>query len=129
MKTLCLALTLFTTFAHADDGLSPTYQVCMDRSEGVTLNMLECFGAETKRHDLRLNQNFQAALQTLESEQQKGLREAQRAWIGFRDAQCGFIDNLTGGSIDRINAADCMLEMTKTRADALEDLVKLYLDN
>ena len=120
-----VAIVAFT--ASADDGLSSAYKICMDRSGGVTLNMQECITAETGRHDARLNQNYKAALQTLDAPQQEDLRDAQRAWITFRDSECGFIARLTGGSIDRINGANCMLEMTKTRADTLDDLLKLYL--
>lgn len=126
-KSLLLFSALLASQALAADGQSQTYQVCMDRSGGVTSKMLACADAEINRHDATLNQNYQAAMQTLEEPQQQGLRAAQRAWIKFRDAECGFIAGLTGGSIDRINAANCMLEMTQQRANVLADLVKLYL--
>ncbi|TVT67973.1 MAG: DUF1311 domain-containing protein [Pseudomonas sp.] len=96
----------------------------MDESGGVTMNMLDCMGSETEQQDARLNQNYKAAMQALDKGQQNQLRDAQRLWINFRDADCALLASLTGGSIDRINSASCFLDMTKQRADGLERLVE-----
>ena len=117
---LAIAVTTLSAGAQAaDDGYSPTYSTCMDESGGVTMNMLDCLGSETEQQDARLNQNYKAAMQALTPEQQTQLRDAQRLWIKFRDADCALLGSLTGGSIDRINSASCFLDMTKQRADDL----------
>ncbi len=99
----------------------------MDASGGVTMNMLDCMGSETEQHDARLNQNYKAAMQALDKGQQNQLRDAQRLWIKFRDADCALLGSLTGGSIDRINNASCFLDMTKQRADDLARLAEQSL--
>jgi len=120
---LAIAVTTLSAGANAaDDGYSTTYTACMDESGGVTVNMLDCMGSETEQQDARLNQNYKAAMQALTQAQQTQLRDAQRLWIKFRDADCALLGSLTGGSIDRINSASCFLDMTKQRAD---DLVRL----
>jgi uncharacterized protein YecT (DUF1311 family) len=122
---LAIAVITLSTAAHAaEDGYSATYTACMDESGGVTMNMLDCMGSETEQQDARLNQNYKAAMQTLTSAQQTQLRDAQRLWIKFRDADCALLGSLTGGSIDRINSASCFLDMTKQRADNLADLAE-----
>lgn len=88
------------------------------------MNMLNCMGSETEQHDARLNQNYKAAMQALNKGQQNQLRDAQRLWIKFRDADCALLGSLTGGSIDRINSASCFLDMTKQRADDLARLAE-----
>ncbi len=40
--------------------------------------------------DVELNQKYQSVMQTLSSERKVMLREAQRAWIKFRDKTCAF---------------------------------------
>lgn len=55
-------------------------------------------------------------MQALTPAQQTQLRDAQRLWIKFRDADCELLGSLTGGSIDRITS------MTKQRADDLARL-------
>jgi uncharacterized protein YecT (DUF1311 family) len=126
-KNWLLAIAVITLSAGAqaaDDGYSPAYSACMDESGGVTMNMLDCMGSETEQQGARLNQNYKAAMQALTPAQQTQLRDAQRLWIKFRDADCALLGSLTGGSIDRINSASCFLDMTKQRADDLGRLVE-----
>ena len=124
-RLLAIALTAISlSVSAADDGYSATYTRCMDASGGVTMNMLDCMGSETEQHDARLNQNYKAAMQALDKGQQNQLRDAQRLWIKFRDADCALLGNLTGGSIDRINSASCFLDMTKQRADDIARLTE-----
>ena len=124
-RLLAIALTAISlSVSAADDGYSATYTSCMDASSGVTMNMLDCMGSETEQHDARLNQNYKAAMQALDKGQQNQLRDAQRLWIKFRDADCALLGNLTGGSIDRINSASCFLDMTKQRADDIARLTE-----
>ena len=128
-KNWLLATAVITLSAGAyaaNDGYSTTYSACMDESGGVTMNMLDCMGSETEQQDARLNQNYKAAMQALTPVQQTQLRDAQRLWIKFRDADCALLGSLTGGSIDRINSASCFLDMTKQRAD---DLMRLAEPN
>jgi len=122
---LAIAVTALSAGTHAaDDGYSNTYSACMDESGGVTGNMLDCMGSETEQQDARLNQNYKAAMQALTPAQQTQLRDAQRLWIKFRDADCALLGSLTGGSIDRINSASCFQDMTKQRADDLAGLAE-----
>ena len=121
-KNWLLAIALITLSAGAqaaDDGYSPAYSACMDESGGVTMNMLDCMGSEIEQQDARLNQNYKTAMQALTPAQQTQLRDAQRLWIKFRDADCAILGSLTGGTIDSVNSASCFLDMTKKRADDL----------
>ena len=44
--------------AAADSDLSQAYSACMDKSKGVTSEMLDCISAELTRQDARLNENY-----------------------------------------------------------------------
>ena len=119
-RAVALALLAFSLNASAtDDGYSAVYSTCMDNSGGKTYEMLECIGAEIGQQDARLNQNYKAAMNALAPELQIQLRDAQRLWIKFRDADCTLLGSLSGGTIDRINGATCILDITKERADDL----------
>lgn len=125
---LAIAVTAISlNVSAADDGYSATYTSCMDASGGVTMDMLNCMGSETEQHDARLNQNYKAAIQALDKGQQNQLRDAQRLWLKFRDADCALLGSLTGGTIDSVNRASCFLDMTKKRADDLAWLAALGL--
>lgn len=125
MKIKLLAcLFVFSTLpslAMAEDSVA--FANCMDKSGGVTSAMIDCIDAELKHQDAQLNKAYKRLQAAISSERKKQLLAAQRAWIKFRDANCGFYFDPNGGSIARVNAADCMRTMTEKRA---AELVKLY---
>ncbi|MFJ4373583.1 lysozyme inhibitor LprI family protein [Pseudomonas japonica] len=111
-----LALLGASPMAQAD-----SYSQCM-KGAASTVAMRDCSGVELKRQDSRLNQAYKQAMASLEAEQQGKLRDAQRLWVKYRDANCGMYYGLTGGTIDQLNGAGCEVDMTKQRADELEKL-------
>ncbi|MDD1017240.1 lysozyme inhibitor LprI family protein [Pseudomonas rubra] len=126
MKRPFLAIGLLlccSSIAQAQDDYSPDYTACMKTAES-TLAMNNCNGAEIKHQDSRLNSAYKKAMAGLEGPQQAQLREAQRAWIKYRDANCKLYYSLTGGTIDQLNGAGCLLSSTKARADELQALLE-----
>lgn len=102
-----------------DVKLSSTFERCMDETSGVTASMRDCNYVETARQDARLNVAYKAAMATRGSAEQVALRNAQRAWIKFRDAKSG--EALAGGgTLDLIIADGAYLRETALRADELE---------
>jgi uncharacterized protein YecT (DUF1311 family) len=92
----------------------------------TTVGIAECIGDETAVWDRQLNRAYKA-LQTRYKARgdglSKALRDAQRAWITFRDAQCRLdYQRWAGGTIRTIVAANCQLTMTAGRALALRDM-------
>jgi uncharacterized protein YecT (DUF1311 family) len=72
------------------------------------------------RWDKRLNTAYQEALKDATSPAQRDqLRAAQRLWVRYRDANCDYY-GLGEGSISRLNAASCLHDMTRSRAQELE---------
>ena len=88
--------------------------------DGSTYEMVECLKVKTAQWDKRLNAAYAKALDDAQSDKQRTqLRATQRLWIQYRDANCLYYD-LGEGTIARIDAGDCMLRMTRTRAEELE---------
>lgn len=127
MKTfaaLCTALALASTpfsALAADAELSKSYASCMDKSGGVTMGMIECMSAEHKRQDARLNTAYKALMADLQPARKSQLQQAQRIWIQFRDANCGFYLDPEGGTMARVAANSCVMAMTAERANELEN--------
>lgn len=118
-----LSLCCVSQIAFAGDtGLTKQYSVCMDKSDGVTSNMIDCIVAETNRQDGRLNKVYKAFMAELSPERRKQLQTAQRAWITYRDANCNFYFDPDGGTIARVNSNSCFMSETATRAKELETL-------
>lgn len=84
-----------------------------------------CAGQEYQKADQQLNLVYKQVLAPLNKEQTEKLREAQRAWIAFRDANCiAQAFDYQGGSIYPTIYNGCLTEVTKTR---IRELNQVYL--
>ncbi|MCC7278522.1 MAG: DUF1311 domain-containing protein [Chromatiaceae bacterium] len=127
-KSLVAVLTLCCLFqtATADDiELSQQFSACMEKSGGVTVDMLDCIGAETKRQDTRLNKVYKEVMAQLSPARNKELQAAQRAWIKFRDANCNYYADPEGGTMATVSSNDCFMTATASRAKELEGFKEL----
>jgi len=95
----------------------------------TTLGITQCIQAETAVWDSLLNEQYQlrrSELADQSPELARQLRDVQRAWIAFRDAECGLQYSLwLGGSIRTVVAANCLMTETAERAVELRDLGKM----
>lgn len=71
--------------------------------------------------DAQLNGVYQQVRRSLDAEGKLKLRDAQRAWIKFRDADCEWAaDEYRGGSIMPLIYSNRAEQMTKTRIATLK---------
>ena len=125
IKSLILVLTLacMSQFAAAQDiGLTKQFSNCMDKSNGVTSNMIDCMEAESKRQSGRMNRAYKELTDQVSAQRKKQLQLAQDAWVAYRDENCEFYYDPDGGTIAAVNANDCFMSATATRAKELETL-------
>ena len=105
---------------------------CMSASPdgATTLGMAECLSAETAAWDRILNADWKRARAAARAHEASGEAEAagatpgteaaliaaQRAWIAFRDAECGLRYAMwIGGTFRVIAAGTCLRDMTAER--------------
>jgi uncharacterized protein YecT (DUF1311 family) len=95
----------------------------MEQSGGVTAEMLECSSNELRRQDSLLNEAYSQAIAALNAPQKNLLREAQRAWIAYRDTTCSFMAKLGDrGTMASLIDSGCFLQTTAERARWLKQL-------
>jgi uncharacterized protein YecT (DUF1311 family) len=122
--TMAVLAIAATNVAIADDSqYSKQYSTCMDKAEGVTVNMLECMGDETSRQDARLNRAYKKLWSRQTPARKKQIQSVQRLWIKYRDADCDFHHAPDSGTIELLNESGCQLQVTTERAAELEDLL------
>jgi uncharacterized protein YecT (DUF1311 family) len=109
--------------AAADSEMTQDYVTCMDKVSGVTADMLECTSAEKGRQEARLNENYNKLMSKLSAKRKRMLREAQRAWIKFRDANCSLYFDPDGGTAAVLAGNGCFLQATADRAKELKLLI------
>ena len=110
----------------------------LDCANAVTqMDMNQCAYLDWEKADTRLNDAYGLAMALLKDwdadlpEDDRGaaraLKEAQRAWITFRDKACeaeGYA--MKGGSAEPLLVYGCMFQLTDDRADQLMALVDAY---
>lgn len=98
---------------------------CANASDQATMN--QCAGQDFKAADKELNTVYQQISGRLKAnpDGKKLLVSAQRAWIGFRDAECKFSSSgVTGGSVYPWVYSSCLTGVTKVRVEALKQYLK-----
>ncbi|MNC11109.1 hypothetical protein D3C76_280090 [compost metagenome] len=113
-----LAVACVLPLALADD-YTPGYGQCMDKASS-TVAMSECIRAETQLQDQRLNRVYKQLMGKLDAGQQKSLRDVQRRWLAYRDGNCGFHVQASGGTMAQLEGGTCVMDMTRDRAAELE---------
>ncbi|MGI9402711.1 MAG: lysozyme inhibitor LprI family protein [Rhizobiaceae bacterium] len=103
------------------------------------IEMTSCAGLEWEAADAELNAIWDKALAIAEDEDAflissggdnrpgyvETLRNAQRAWIDFRDFACEFRGfQARGGSMESMLVNQCLAEMTKERTIKLQAIVQ-----
>ena len=128
MKVLFfISLILMNNMVFAEK-VNSQFDTCMDKAGGVTVNMLNCIGAETQRQDKKLNTMYQNTMKSLTNKRKEELKKTQQLWIKYRDANCDFYADPDGGTMASILGANCVMDMTTQRAKELEGFYKLTKD-
>lgn len=110
--------------ADDEDPIDAALSKCLD-GEMSTQGMVECYGAAYESWDAALNATYGSVMKTLSAEEGAALKEAQRAWIRFRDAESTFLASLLTpdrGTMMRITVNAMMTEVVKQRVLALRSL-------
>lgn len=113
-----LALLLALAFASAGSARAA------DCSTAVTQADLDaCAAQQFQQADARLNADYRQILARLRDDAATASRftAAQRAWLGFRDAECDFTTSQSlGGSIYPMLVSMCRADLTQKRVKDFE---------
>lgn len=92
--------------------------------QATTLDIVACLDERTRFWDARLNQAYGALVGTLQGPDDTArlaqLKIAQRAWLQYRDADCGYYGKQQG-TIRGPEVGRCLLDLTQARAVELHE--------
>ncbi|MGQ7262532.1 lysozyme inhibitor LprI family protein [Vreelandella sp. V005] len=105
---------------------SSSFTYAGDRCVNATTQaeLTECSAQAYQTADDALNEVYQVLVDQLSNNAAslEKLRAAQRAWIGFRDAECAFESSaVEGGSAQPMVRNGCLEELTEARTEALRE--------
>ena len=87
--------------------------------------MTQCAANAYKAADKVLNQVYQQLVAKLDDEEKAQLKEAQTAWLKYRDANCDFVaDQYKGGTMRPMIYAGCLEAVTRNRTTELRTQIK-----
>lgn len=114
----CAVLLLLSAFPTFSQKKKP--QPCANAQSQADMNI--CWGNEYKKADTVLNQVYRKLAAMLDDEPKAQLKEAQLAWINYRDKNCEFVaDVYKGGSLRPTVFAMCLLDVTNNRTTELRN--------
>ncbi|KQO70350.1 lysozyme inhibitor LprI family protein [Methylobacterium sp. Leaf88] len=101
--------------------LGPAHAAPPSKCAGSTqMDINQCAGADLKRADTAMNAAYSKLMGQIGSKAQAGLREAQKAWLPFRDKTCALeAQGTEGGSMQPMVIASCLTVLTTERTKAL----------
>ncbi len=108
--------------AQRDHPADRAMRACIDRSGGVTADMLDCADSAYGAWDRELNAAYQSLMARLDPASRALLRDAQRRWLAFREAETAFQRGPwtgQGGSLERIMLTFRNVDTLRERALAL----------
>jgi len=90
---------------------------------GVTVDLVNCSSKKLAEADADLNKTYRELIPKLDDKElEQLLRTAQQAWIKYRDANCGFESQLSGGgSAATFEYNFCLADMTTARTKELRE--------
>jgi uncharacterized protein YecT (DUF1311 family) len=105
------------------DVTTPEFDACIKKTRGVTSDLSNCVDLEKKRQDEKLDQSYQKLLASLKPARKAQLVDAQQAWLKYRELNCAFYDDGSGGTAAGLAANDCIMTMTAKRVAELAYLM------
>ena len=90
---------------------------------GTQNAMDRCVLSELQKADNELNDAYNGYRSRLDVDQKRRFKDAQLAWVKFRDLACGFESSgVEGGSIHPFILRSCLARLTRTRLKELSFL-------
>jgi len=126
-KLLKLAITFLLLFVMASGAALGQRKKKSDPCANplTQFDMNQCAGKAYRAADETMNQVYGKLFSMLNDDEKAQLREAQLAWLKYRDTNCEFVaDEYKGGSIRPLIQATCLAEMTKKRTTELKTQIK-----
>jgi uncharacterized protein YecT (DUF1311 family) len=122
-KLLITLIFVATVVALVRAQQSPKKNPC-DRAQ-TQIEMNDCAAKQFRAADQKLNKLYAELSAKLDPERLAKLKEAERAWIKFRDADCDFQSSLyKGGSIYPMIYNGCLTDNINNRLNQLEQMLK-----
>ena len=124
MKLAIIFLLLFVTSSGPTSGQrNKKGDPCANPLTQFDMN--QCAGKAHRAADVTMNQIYRKLVSMLDEEEKAQLKEAQSAWLKYRDTNCDFVaDQYQGGSIRPLIQATCLGDMTKKRSIELKAQIK-----
>ena len=123
MKPMTVFALLFLMAGAYAFGQGKKTEPCADAQTQADMNI--CCGNQYKSADTQLNKTYQQLAALLEADEKAQLKNAETAWIKYRDANCDFVaDQYKGGTIRPMIYAICLADVTNNRTTELKNQIK-----
>jgi uncharacterized protein YecT (DUF1311 family) len=127
MKPFVLLLSIL--YLCQANPLDSALEKCQSNNS-TTAARIKCFINATQRWDSVLNVSYKQLRSKLNPQAQEKLKQAQTAWIAYRDKETTLLDDIfannqhSAGSIVQLYRVEFIMNLTKTRALLFQEYLK-----
>jgi uncharacterized protein YecT (DUF1311 family) len=123
MRRLIVLVSLLLLAASSVTAQKKKTDPCANPQTQTEMNI--CAGKAFEAADAVLNQVYQKLRSMLDEAEKAQLKEAQTAWLKYRDANCEFVSGqFEGGTMRPMVHAGCLADVTKNRTAELRTQIK-----
>ena len=132
LRAICSAVAMFSIAVLASpafgqntsDKIDSDLKKCLaQHTNFTTAGMVNCVGTAYQQMDSRLNEVYSLLMGKLTPPKRELLKDAQRKWLAFRDAELKLTKSLdpnVGGTISSVTGAGDSYEILKKRTKEIE---------
>jgi len=125
LTAVTLTMACFSSYAQRSNdaaaiakGFEAIANPCGDSQNQIEMN--QCAGDEFRRLDGRMNEAYKEKMAALDPVPRLALRDAQRAWIIFRDKSCAYEAGKDPRSYTQMIELECQQRFTTERIRDLQ---------
>lgn len=100
-----------------------------DSGDYTTVDLVSCTSRNLHYEDSKLNMSYKSLMKLLENKEKNQLKQAQLAWIKFKESSCKFsARHFQGSSMYAVEFNSCITNYTYDRRLELDNEVKYILN-
>ena len=124
MVMRALPLAAFAFLRSSPATVSAQAKDCANATTQLDMNV--CAAAAQKTADQQLNKTYNTLIARIaDPDAIAQLRNAEKAWLAYRDQECTFETSMTvGGSVHPMIVAQCLETKTRARTKELQQLLQ-----
>lgn len=105
---------------------SASYDACLKIAGGATMDVVRCMDREYERLETVIRKRLERLRRCLPLERHAEIETLYRSWGDYSQSKCGLYVGASGGTGDKEDAGECLIDSADDFADELKEFIEIY---